>query len=234
VLFTDLKGVIRHDTLKAITVKPFKLTTMTTVQAAVLPLLPDLIKPYDPNPAEGDPPPAARDLLVKARTGTGKTLAFLLPAIEARLNAIEAAGKKAVQEAGLESDKHLESRARRIFTRTEVGTLVISPTRELATQIANEALRLAYHHDDFGVRLFTGGTSKRLQMRDWMRGRRDLVVTTPGRLLDLLHSEPEIKSGISKTQIVGLHDGLTHCGVLNFDSAHPRRSRHSSGYGFPG
>lgn len=204
--FSDLKGIIRHDTLKAITVKPFKMTTMTSVQSAVLPLLPGLIEPHNPHPAEGDPPPAARDLLVKARTGTGKTLAFLVPAIEARLNAIEAAGKQAVRDAGLVTDKHLESRARRIFTRTEVGTLIISPTRELATQIANEALRLAYHYDDFEVRLFTGGTSKRHQLRDWMKGRRDIVVATPGRLLDLLHSEPEVKNGIGKTQIVGLPD----------------------------
>ena len=223
--FTDLKGIVRHDTLKAITVKPFKMSTMTVVQAAVLPLLPDLIKPHDPNPSADDPPPAARDLLVKARTGTGKTLAFLVPAIEARLNAIENAGKQAVRDAGLATDKQLEGRAQRIFSRTEVGTLVISPTRELATQIANEALRLAYHHENFEVRLFTGGTSKRLQMRDWMKGRRDLVVATPGRLLDLLHSEPEVKNGISKTQIVGFHGVLPFFPTfLTTYSAYPRRS----------
>lgn len=206
--FTDLKGIIHHNTLKAITVRPFKMTTMTAVQAAVLPLLPELINPHNPNPAEGDPPPAARDLLVKARTGTGKTLAFLVPAIEARLNAIEQAGKVAVRNAGLAADKHLASRTRRLFSRTEVGTLIISPTRELATQIANEALRLAHHHDNFEVRLFTGGTSKRLQMRDWMKGYRDIVVATPGRLLDCLQSEPEVKNGISKTQIVSFHSVL--------------------------
>lgn len=189
---------------------------MTAVQAAVLPLLPDLIKPHSSSSAEGNPPPAARDLLVKARTGTGKTLAFLVPAIEARLNAIEEAGRQAVKNAGLVTDKHLESRAKRIFTRTEVGTLIISPTRELATQIANETLRLAYHHDTFEVRLFTGGTSKRLQMRDWMKGRRDIVVATPGRLLDLLHSEPEVKNGIAKTQIVGLHGVLPLSDPFNF------------------
>lgn len=182
---------------------------MTPVQAAVLPLLPALAEPYSPDPpAEGSPRPA-RDLLVKARTGTGKTLAFLVPAIESRLKAIDLAGKIAVRDAGLTSDKALEARVKRVFCRTEVGTLVISPTRELATQIANEALRLTHHHPDFEVRLFVGGMSKRLQMRDWMKGRRDIVVATPGRLFDLLQSEPEIKNGFAKTQIVSLHYSLS-------------------------
>ncbi|KAF8580187.1 DEAD-domain-containing protein [Ramaria rubella] len=207
--FDTLKGTVRYDTLKAITVKPFKMTHMTPVQASVLPLLPGLVQPQNPNPAADAPPPPARDLLVKARTGTGKTLAFLVPAIEARLDAIERAGRQAVTEAGLVTDKHLAHRAKRIFARTEVGTLIISPTRELATQIANEALRLAHHHDDFEVRLFTGGTSKRIQMRDWMKGRRDIVVSTPGRLLDLLNSEPEVKRGISKTQMLILDEADT-------------------------
>lgn len=200
--FETLKGRISYDTLKAITVKPHKLTHMSPVQAEVLPLLPQIAEPYSADPpADGSPRPP-RDLLVKARTGTGKTLAFLVPAIEARLQAIEASGRQAVKDAGLNSDKQLEGRARRIFTREQVGTLIISPTRELATQIANEALRLTHHHKDFEVRLFVGGQSKRMQMRDWMKGRRDIVVATPGRLRDLLMSEPEVVRGISKTKTV--------------------------------
>jgi ATP-dependent RNA helicase MSS116 len=172
---------------------------MTPVQAEVLGLLPKLSDPYDPEAAKEDGP---RDLLVKAKTGTGKTLAFLVPAIEARIKAIEGNGKQAVREAGLTTDKHLEGRAKRRFIREQVGTLIISPTRELATQIANEALRLSQHHKDFEVRLFVGGNSKRMQMRDWMRGPRDIVVATPGRLRDLLTSEPEIVRGFEKTKMV--------------------------------
>jgi ATP-dependent RNA helicase MSS116 len=199
--FASLKGAIDYDTLKALTTKPFNLTTMSSVQAEVLPLLPQIAEPYSEEHEVGSPRPP-RDLLVKARTGTGKTLAFLVPAVEARLKAIEAFAKKAVKDAGLTSDKHMEGRAKRVFTREHVGTLILSPTRELATQIANEALRLTHHHKDFEVRLFVGGTSKRLQMRDWMKGRRDIVVATPGRLRDLLESEPEIARGISKTKMV--------------------------------
>jgi ATP-dependent RNA helicase MSS116 len=201
-LFSSLKGAISYDTLKAITLKPFNLTHMSTVQAQVLPLLPQLAEPYSPDPpADGSRRPP-RDLLVKAKTGTGKTLAYLVPAVEARLKAIDAFAKQAVKDSGLLTDKHMEGRARRVFTREHVGALIISPTRELATQIANEGLRLSHHIKDFEVRLFVGGSSKRLQMRDWMKGRRDIVVATPGRLRDLLLSEPEIARGISKTKMV--------------------------------
>ena len=199
--FQSLKGSISYPTLKAITVKPFQLTHMSPVQAQVLPLLPQLAEAYDPTSSGARPP---RDLLVKAKTGTGKTLAFLVPAIESRLKAIDEHGKIAVKNANLTTDKHLEGRVKRKFVREEVGTLIISPTRELATQIANEALRLTHHHDDFEVRLFVGGVSKRMQMRDWMKGRRDIVVATPGRLRDFLLSEPEVLRGIEKTKLVGI------------------------------
>ncbi|PFH46782.1 hypothetical protein AMATHDRAFT_69029 [Amanita thiersii Skay4041] len=200
--FTTLETCVHPNTLKAIVEQPFKLTTMSPVQAKVLPLLPGLAQPYDSEQLDSSP----RDLMVKAKTGTGKTLAFLVPAIEARLAAIEKHAKQAVQNAGLVSDRGLEMRAARQFATDEVGTLVISPTRELATQIANEAQKLTMHHNGFGVQLFVGGESKRGQLRDWSRGRRDIVVATPGRLRDMLENEPEVKKAISKTRLLILDE----------------------------
>ncbi|GJJ10587.1 hypothetical protein Clacol_004814 [Clathrus columnatus] len=205
--FATLKGTMSYETLQAITVKPFKHQTMTAVQSRVLSLLPDLIRPHNPEEQDKTLPP--RDMMVKARTGTGKTLAFLVPVIEARLRAIKAAGKQAVQDAALVTDKNLEGRVKRVFTRTNIGALIISPTRELATQIANEALRLSYHHDGFEVRLFSGGLSRRTQMRDFMKGRRDIVVATTGRLLDLANSEPEIKAALATTEMLILDEADT-------------------------
>lgn len=196
----SIKGKISYPTLRALVDKPYRFKTMTPVQAEVVKLLPELAQPPDSTSDESRKLP--RDLLVKAKTGTGKTFGFLIPAIEARLNAIEAWGKQAVRDAGLVSDKHLEGRARRQFTREHVGALIISPTRELATQIANTAIELTHHHKDFEVRLFFGGGSKRTQMRDFMKGRRDIVVATPGRLRDLLQSEPEVAKGIGKCKMV--------------------------------
>jgi ATP-dependent RNA helicase MSS116, mitochondrial len=62
-----------------ITDNPFNHAQMSFVQAAVLPLLSELACPYDGQQSHGPP----CDLLVKAKTGTGKTLAFLISAIEA-------------------------------------------------------------------------------------------------------------------------------------------------------
>lgn len=200
--FSEIEDLITPETYEAITVKPHKLTTMTSVQAAVLPMIPQLTKHCSElDKVDGKLPP--RDLLVRAKTGTGKTLAFLVPAIEARIAAIERVKQEALDKAGLAKDRIYEARAARAFTRTDVGTLIISPTRELATQIANEVLKLSYHHEGFEVRLFVGGNSKREQMRGWMKGRRDIVVATPGRLRDLLQSEPSIAEGMKKAQMVG-------------------------------
>ncbi|KAJ6599997.1 P-loop containing nucleoside triphosphate hydrolase protein [Mycena vulgaris] len=194
--FLSLKGKVSQQTLDAITVKPMKLVNMSAVQAEVLPMLPALAYPYNPEDTKN-----VRDLLVRAKTGTGKTLAFLVPAIEARLNRIE----EHVAKNGGGNPAQEASR----FARRTVGTLIISPTRELATQIANEALRLTHHHKEFEVRLFTGGSSKRMQMRDWMKGRKDIVVGTPGRLRDLLESEPDVRNAMAETSVLILDEADT-------------------------
>ena len=196
--FSSLDSVISNKLLQALT-GDMKLTHMSQVQAKVLPLLPQLARPYD---QEESSESSSRDLLVKARTGTGKTLAFLIPAVEARLIAIENHVKNATRDINRITDREFERSARLAYAREHVGTLIISPTRELANQIAAEALRLTQHLPGFGVRTLVGGENKRQQMRGWMQGRRDIVVGTPGRLRDLLMSEPEVKRGMSKTQVV--------------------------------
>ncbi|KZT70451.1 DEAD-domain-containing protein [Daedalea quercina L-15889] len=201
--FSTLKGHISNHTLKAIVDKPFKLTNMSPVQAAVLPLLPGLSEPYS---ADSEEP---RDLLVRAKTGTGKTLAFLVPAIEARIRALNTHGEQAVTDAGAPADKYTQERAIRHLARTQAGCLVISPTRELATQIANEALRLSSHHSGFEVRLFVGGNSKQGQLRDWHKGRKDIVVGTPGRIRDILENEPAVREGLAEAKLLILDEADT-------------------------
>ncbi|KAI0694965.1 P-loop containing nucleoside triphosphate hydrolase protein [Cytidiella melzeri] len=202
--FSTLEGKVSRLTLQAITHKPFNLKNMSPVQAAVLPLLPEIAEPH--NPDVSGPP---RDLLVKARTGTGKTLAFLVPAIEAREKALAHQAKQAVQNSGLRSDRYSEDRAKRAIAHSEAGVLILSPTRELATQIANEALKLSSHHPGFEVRLFVGGVSKRQQMREWMKGRRDIVVGTPGRIRDVLENEPSVTAALGKAKLFILDEADT-------------------------
>ena len=98
------------------------------------------------------------------------------------------------------------------LSRSTVGTLVISPTRELATQIANESIKCLTWHKLYNTQLLVGGASRRQQIRLWRRDRKDVVVATPGRLKDLLQ-DPEMgesfAEALSKTGTV-CHN---HCRV---------------------
>jgi ATP-dependent RNA helicase MSS116 len=78
-----------------------------------------------------------KDCLAKAKTGTGKTMAFLIPAIQNFLK------KPAPTNS------------------TSVRLLVLSPTRELALQIATEARVLLSNHPHLTVQTFIGGTNPR-------------------------------------------------------------------------
>lgn len=174
---------------------------MSPVQAHIFPLLPDIALPYNPDtPRTKDKP---RDLLVKAKTGTGKTMGFLVPAIEARLKAIDLHVENSLKDSGITVTPQFKAKAINRYATERVGTLIISPTRELATQIAVEAANLTAKHVGFQVRVLLGGESKYRQIKEW-QGRKDIVVCTPGRILDLLESEPQFAEALKHTQLVSL------------------------------
>ena len=200
--FESMEGILSKETLRAVTHSPYKFTHMSPVQAAVFDYLPRISDPYDPEVSSGESEPPPRDILVKAKTGTGKTAAFVIPAIEQRVKTLKAFGEQALLDSGLSRDKFSMSRVMNNYARENAGVLIISPTRELATQIANEASNLAYHQKNLQVQLFVGGSSKHRQMRDWMTKRRDIVVATPGRLRDVLMSEQAVKNAFTKTSLV--------------------------------
>lgn len=95
------------------------------------------------------------DLIACAETGTGKTAAFLLPLMQ-RLLASSISGK--------------------------TRALVLAPTRELAVQIEDDFTGFAYHTTLTSVAVY-GGVDGDLQARA-LRAGADMVVATPGRLLD--------------------------------------------------
>ncbi len=101
---------------------------------------------------------AGRDVLGRAATGAGKTLAFGLPMI-----------------ARLEGEKARPRRPR---------GLVLVPTRELAMQVCDSLAPLAQSRD-LSLRLVAGGLPISKQMQGLIRGT-DIVVATPGRLIDLI------------------------------------------------
>jgi len=200
--FESMEGILSKETLGAVTQSPYQFTHMTSVQAAVFDYLPHISDPYSPDASSDGSEPPPRDLLVKAKTGTGKTAAFVIPAIEQRVKILEAVGEQALADSGLSRDKFPMSRVVANYARENAGVLIISPTRELATQIAKEASNLAYHQKGMHIQLFIGGSSRHQQMRDWMTKRRDIVVATPGRLRDFLMSESAVKGAFKKTSLV--------------------------------
>ena len=196
--FDTLKPHISSPTYNALTIKPFHHTFATPVQTAVLKLLPGLAEPYSDESRE------RKDMVVLSQKGTGKSLAFLVPVIEARQRAILMHGKLELAKRGLANNSGLERRINSVYTRTRVGSLILTTTKEEAMTIANEATLLSQNHHGMETRLLVEGFSKEFQLRNWMTGRRDIVVATPGRLRDLLTSEFAIREGFVYTQTVFL------------------------------
>ncbi|KAM0792934.1 ATP-dependent RNA helicase [Microbotryomycetes sp. NB124-2] len=129
-------------TRKAIDQMGFK--TMTEVQARCIP-----------------PLLAGRDVLGAAKTGSGKTMAFLVPAIE-MLNKLK------------------------FKPRNGTGAIVVSPTRELALQIFGVAKELCEHHNQTFA-IVMGGANRKTEAEKLVKGV-NLLIATPGRLLDHLQN----------------------------------------------
>ncbi|KAI8583031.1 hypothetical protein K450DRAFT_225982 [Umbelopsis ramanniana AG] len=125
-------------------VKDMGFTSMTEVQARTIP-----------------PLMAGRDVLGAAKTGSGKTVAFLIPAIE-MLSKLK------------------------FKPRNGTGVIIVSPTRELALQIFGVAKDLLkYHQQTFGIVI--GGANRKAEADKLIKGV-NLLVATPGRLLDHLQN----------------------------------------------
>ena len=99
---------------------------------------------------------SGRDMIGQAQTGTGKTAAFALPVLSC-----------------------MPKRQKNIFA------LILEPTRELALQVAESFTRFARHIDGFRVAPVYGGASYDSQIRCLRQGAQ-VVVATPGRLIDLI------------------------------------------------
>ncbi|XP_030511294.1 DEAD-box ATP-dependent RNA helicase 52C-like [Rhodamnia argentea] len=113
---------------------------------------------------------AGRDLMACAQTGSGKTAAFCLPMVFGVLHD------------GVKREKHLSSR-RSVCP----SGLVLSPTRELACQIYEEAKKFAYQ-TVVKVAVAYGGAPFGQQVRTLEKGV-DILVATPGRLVDMIERE---------------------------------------------
>ncbi|KAL8911909.1 MAG: hypothetical protein Q9171_002993 [Xanthocarpia ochracea] len=144
--FRTLKGKVDPALLAALSGMKFE--TMSPVQEKVMATLPEM----------------GSDCLVQAKTGTGKTIAFLLPAIQNTLRNRPSKGL--------------------------VSILVLSPTRELALQIAAEAkLLVSKLKPTLEVHTAFGGTAKASNLSKFKNGDPKILIATPGRLNDYLGEE---------------------------------------------
>jgi len=145
VAFESLDGKVSAHTLKAI--KEMGYTHMTEIQAQSIPPL-----------LEG------RDILAAARTGSGKTLGFLIPAIELIYKL-------------------------KFMPRNGTGVMILSPTRELAMQTFGVLRELMqFHSHTFG--LIMGGADRKTEAAKLSKGV-NILVATPGRLLDHMQNCPD-------------------------------------------
>ena len=157
-LFSNLK--ICDESRRALS-EVLKFTYMTHVQATCI-----------------DPIQQGTDCLAKSKTGTGKTLAFLIPSVET----IRSQGK------------------------AHISILVLAPTRELATQIAVEARKLLTFHAGAKVVVFVGGTNITGDRRAISGNTVTVLVATPGRLIDHIDTTPGFCESLAHIKVLVLDE----------------------------
>ncbi|MDD4188257.1 MAG: DEAD/DEAH box helicase [Bacilli bacterium] len=126
-----------------------------------------------------------KDVLACAQTGTGKTAAFAVPIIESLLNNSDNKGIKA---------------------------LIITPTRELAMQIRDN-FRMYGKYTNLKTSVVVGGANVKSQIKVLKEGV-DILVATPGRLLDLM-SQRVVKTHSIKTVVLDEADTMLDMGFIN-------------------
>ena len=164
-------------------------TQPTPVQAQAIPLA----------MGEGADADGYIDLMVSSQTGSGKTAAFLLPVLNTLIQqkAEEEAEAKAeydrlVAEAAARGEpapkrnKRKDPTNPRNFKAAVPGALILCPTRELAQQVAHDAIELVKHCRGLRIANVVGGIPYQVQIAKLQNA--NLVVATPGRLLDLQRS----------------------------------------------
>ncbi len=123
------------------------------------------------------------DFVGQAQTGTGKTAAFCIPLLE-------------------KIDIHSK----------DVQALVLAPTRELANQIENEIKKLSEFLDIRSTTIY-GGSSYDKQIRSLKKDRPQIVVGTPGRVLDLIYKKV-LKLNNAKFLVLDEADEMLNMGFL--------------------
>jgi ATP-dependent RNA helicase DDX55/SPB4 len=159
--FADVLPPLLTQTLSVVASLGF--TSMTPVQAAVLPLF-----------------IGNKDVAVEACTGSGKTIAYVIPILE-KLQRV--------------APDH-------VWRKSHVGALVLAPTRELARQIHN-VIKIFLQPTSLTVTLLVGGTAVQEDIDKCVGEGCNIIVATPGRLLDIMRRGTAV-SGIDFSKLLVL------------------------------
>ncbi len=162
------------------------------------------------------------DLMVSSRTGSGKTAAFLLPILcqvlarrEANPDVLPAFVPRfhrgAPRHAAADR-RGTRGAARQLAAPYHAHALVLAPTRELAQQVAQAAQQLGRGIKGFSVATVVGGMPYPAQL-ERLRGGADLIIATPGRLLDIAGQQPALLSEI-KTLVLDEADRMLDLGFI--------------------
>lgn len=127
-----------------------------------------------------------RDLVGSAKTGSGKTLAFLIPVVEL-------------------------VHKLKFMPRNGCGAVIISPTRELSMQTFGVLKELMdnHHHQTYG--LLMGGANRQIESEKLSKGL-NIIVATPGRLLDHLQNTPDFLYKNLQTLVIDEVDRILEIG----------------------
>ncbi|MEO3877679.1 DEAD/DEAH box helicase [Rheinheimera fenheensis] len=170
------------------------------MQFTELNLLPELLKAIDekgyssPSPIQQQAIPAVlagRDLMAAAQTGTGKTAGFTLPLLQ------------------LLAQGQLQGRK---VQSNHVRALILTPTRELAAQVAESVTTYGKHLPLRSTVVF-GGVKINPQMMAMRRGV-DVLIATPGRLLDL-YQQNAVKFGQLEVLVLDEADRMLDMGFIH-------------------
>lgn len=129
-----------------------------------------------------------QDLLASAQTGTGKTAGFVLPLLDRLAN---------------------QPRA----TNNQISVLILAPTRELAAQIHDSVLQYGQYLTNLRSAVVFGGVKINPQMMK-LRGGIDILIATPGRLLDLFQQRA-VRFDQVKTLVLDEADRMLDMGFIH-------------------
>lgn len=133
---------------------------------------------------------SCKDVAAEAVTGSGKTLAFIVPILELLLR------------------RHREEP----WKRFEIGSIIISPTRELAAQTSQVLEQFLQHSGiEFKQKLLVGGNSVEEDVNFLKKTGANILIATPGRLVDLLERKNDLNlAGNVKSLVNFVFDFMTN------------------------